>query len=329
MKNVYRVNVENNTKPEKPELDAKMAQKPYVAVVGGINIDIGGRPYHKLIPHDSNPGTVSISLGGVGRNIAHNLRLLDIPVCFFTAFGDDVHACTIEKNCEALDIDIRYARKIPGANSPTYLFVSREDGNMEIAVSDMAVCDYITPEYIAQYMDVINQAGALVMDTNIPAETIGYLAEHCTVPIFADPVSVTKAEKLRPYLSRIHTLKPNKLEAGELTGIQISGPVSCTQAARRLLELGVKRVFLSLGEDGVLAAEEGFQRSYPCFPAKQQNATGAGDAFMAGLVWSYINAKEMDETARIASAAAAVAVESEQTINPLLSLEQIRRRYRV
>ena len=305
-------------------MNVNLAPEPYAAVVGGINIDIGGMPFHKLILQDSNPGRVRVSLGGVGRNIAHNLRLLDIPVCFFTAFGDDIHADMIEKSCEALGIDIRYARKIPGANSSTYLFVGREDGNMEVAVSDMEICEQITPDYIAQYMDVINRACVLVLDTNIPAETIGYLAEHCKIPIFADPVSVTKAEKLRPYLNHIHTLKPNRLEAGELTGIQISGPVSCAQAARRLLEMGVKRVFLSLGADGVLSAGDGFLGSYPCLPAHLKNTTGAGDAFMAGLVWSYITGKEMDETARLASAAAAIAVESEQTINPLLSVEQIR-----
>ena len=43
----------------------------YVAVVGGVNIDIGGQPFRPLIPQDSNPGRVSVSLGGVGRNIAH------------------------------------------------------------------------------------------------------------------------------------------------------------------------------------------------------------------------------------------------------------------
>ena len=49
---------------------------PYVTVVGGVNMDIGGRPAAVPVMQDSNPGTVGMSLGGVGRNIAHNLRLL-------------------------------------------------------------------------------------------------------------------------------------------------------------------------------------------------------------------------------------------------------------
>ena len=55
----------------------------YVAVIGAVNMDVGGRPFKALIPRDSNPGTVSLSPGGVGRNIAHNLRLLDVPVVFW------------------------------------------------------------------------------------------------------------------------------------------------------------------------------------------------------------------------------------------------------
>ena len=42
---------------------------PYVTVVGGVNVDIGGQPSNTLVPQDSNPGTVGMSLGGVGRNI--------------------------------------------------------------------------------------------------------------------------------------------------------------------------------------------------------------------------------------------------------------------
>ena len=53
-----------------------VTRSPYVTVVGGMNMDIGGRPHGKLVARDSNPGTVRMSPGGVGRNIAHNMSLL-------------------------------------------------------------------------------------------------------------------------------------------------------------------------------------------------------------------------------------------------------------
>ena len=57
---------------------------PYVTVVGGVNVDIGGQPAGALVPQDSNPGTVGMSLGGVGRNIAHNMSLLGLDVRMVT-----------------------------------------------------------------------------------------------------------------------------------------------------------------------------------------------------------------------------------------------------
>ena len=49
-------------------------------VFGGINMDIWGRPAQSLLARDSNPGTVTMRPGGVGRNIAHDLRLLGLEV---------------------------------------------------------------------------------------------------------------------------------------------------------------------------------------------------------------------------------------------------------
>ena len=288
-----------------------------MAVVGGVNIDIGGRPVRPLIEHDSNPGKVTISLGGVGRNIAHNLSLLGMHVRFLTAFGDDLHAQRIEASCADLGIDISHARKVAGAATSTYLYLNDADGDMMLAVSDMEICERITPDYIASNLSLLNNAQVVVADGNLPAETLEYLAEHCTVPIFADPVSVTKAEKLRPILGRLNTLKPNRMEAELLSGVRITDEGSMHLASEKLLETGLHRVFLSLGAEGVFAANGKDSRIYPCLPATVRSTTGAGDAFMAALVWA---------TVRAASAAAAIATESEETINPALSETALRER---
>ena len=298
----------------------------YVAVVGGVNIDIGGRPKRPLIERDSNPGKVSISLGGVGRNIAHNMSLLGLHVRFLTAFGDDLHAQRIEAGCADLGIDISHARKVAGAYTSTYLYLNDENGDMVLAVSDMEICEKITPDYIASNLSLLNNAQVVVADGNLPAETLNYLAEHCTAPIFADPVSVTKAEKLRPILGRLNTLKPNRMEAELLSGIRITDEKSMHHAAEKLLDTGLHRVFLSLGADGVFAANGEERRIYPCLPAAVRSTTGAGDAFMAALVWAYLEGMDLEDTVRAASAAAAIATESEETINPALSETALRER---
>ena len=298
----------------------------YAAVVGGVNIDIGGRPYQTLAARDSNPGRVTVSLGGVGRNIAHNLCLLDVRVRFLTAFGDDMHAQRIEAGCADLGIDISHARKVSGGSTSTYLFLSDENGDMALAVSDMEICESITPEYMAANLSLLNHAQVVVVDGNLPEETLQYLAQHCTAPLFADPVSAAKADKLKPILGRLNTLKPNRLEAELLSGVCITDENSLRHAAQKLLESGLHRVFISLGQDGVFAADRNGCELFPCLQTKVRNTTGAGDAFMAGLVWAYLEGMDMTETLKAATAAAAISTESDETINPILSAEMLRSR---
>lgn len=291
----------------------------YVAVVGGVNMDIGGRAYQPLVSGDSNPGSVTVSLGGVGRNIAHNLRLLGERVGLLTAYGEDLYGQRITASCGALGIDISHALRIPEAATSTYLYIASPAGEMELALSDMEVCRFITPDYLAANLPVLQNAAAVVADTNIPAETLRYLAENCQSPLFCDPVSTNKAIKLLPILSRIHTLKPNRLEAELLTGVAVNSREDAAAAAEALLEKGVQRVFLSMGAEGVLAADRERQLWLPTLPGKRVNTTGCGDAFMAALVWAYMQGADLRQTALAGLAAGAIAMESEETICPAMS----------
>lgn len=303
-----------------------MANQPLAVVIGGVNIDIGGRSFAPLVSKDSNPGRVTMSPGGVGRNIAHNLRLLGVQVSLLTALGDDMYAKHIASSCTALGIDLSHALKIPGGATSTYVFLNGPDGDMALAISDMAICEQITPAYLSQHLDLISRADVIVVDANIPAESLAWVTEHAAAPVFADPVSTTKAVKLRPFLHRLHTLKPNRLEAELLTGVEITDDISMFRAARALLDTGLERAAITLGGRGILAADTNTIEIIPACPAQVRNATGAGDAFMAALVWSWLQHESLPVSCRAAAAAAALAVEGDETINPALSPEAVRRR---
>lgn len=299
---------------------------PYAVVIGGVNMDIGGRSYGSLIPQDSNPGQVRMSLGGVGRNIAHNMCLLGVDVRMLTAFGDDLSAQKLAASCGELGIDISQSLQIPGAATSTYLFISGPDGDMALAMSDMDIYRHITPAFLSSRSALLGSAQLIVLDTNIPAESIAWLAENCRVPLFADPVSTVKAEKLRPVLGKLHTLKPNRLEAELLSGVAITDEASMNRAADALLATGLRRVFISLGADGVFAADRTSRCHIPCRPGKMVNTTGCGDAFMAAIAWAYLEGTDLEGTARAGLAASSIAMESEEAINPAMSAEEIRHR---
>ena len=299
---------------------------PYAVVCGGVNIDIGAHSFAPLRDKDSNPGKVELSLGGVGRNIAHNMRLLGVNVCLLTAIGGDSRASQVEQSCRELGIDLSHALRVPDGRTSTYVFVGDSDGDMAVAVSDMEICEKLTPDYFTSQLELLNGAAAVVVDANLPRDSIAYLTEHCAAPVFIDPVSTVKAEKLRGLLGRVHTLKPNRIEAELLSGVKITDEESLRKAAEALLAQGLSRVFISLGGDGVFAAQQGETHLEPICKAEMRNATGAGDAMMAALVWSFLAGQSLVESAASGTAAAAIAVESEETINPAMSAEAVNRR---
>lgn len=298
----------------------------YAVVVGGVNMDIGGRSFAPLVAADSNPGAISMSLGGVGRNIAHNLSLLGTDVRMLTAFGDDIHGQRIAASCSELGIDASHARRITGGTTSTYLYLTDEQGEMALAVSDMEICKKITPTYLAGNMSLLQNAQLVIADANIPQESLIFLAENCTAPLFCDPVSTTKAEKIRPILNRIHTLKPNKLEAELLSGVKIETKEDVAKAVDKLLEMGVHRIFVSLGSEGVYAAMGNERLWLPNLPGTMVNTTGCGDAFMAAIAWAYLEGMDLKETALAGLAAGAIAMESAETINPAMSATALKNR---
>ena len=298
----------------------------YAVVVGGVNVDIGGRSHAKLVAADSNPGKVSISLGGVGRNIAHNMSLLGLDVKLLTAMGQDVYGNRIAESCKALGIDASHALRVSDCTTSTYLYIADEAGEMAMALSDMEICDRITPSYLAANQQILQNAQVIVADANIPAETLVYLAENCTAPIFCDPVSTIKAEKLRPILSKIHTLKPNRLEAELLTGMAIHSKAEAEAAAKVLLDRGVQRVFLSMGSEGMYAATAEEQCWMANIPGNMVNTTGCGDSVMAALVWAWMNDLDLKESLRAGLAAGAITMESTETINPAMSATALKLR---
>lgn len=299
---------------------------PYAVVVGGVNMDIGGSPLGPLVPQDSNPGRVRMSLGGVGRNIAHNMSLLGLDVRMVTALGDDMNAQKITTSCIELGIDLAPSLQVPGASTSTYLFITDEKGDMELAVSDMEIYQHLTPQFLAGKEQLFNNARLVVADTNIPAESLHWLAENCKAPLFVDPVSTAKAVKVQPILGRLHTLKPNRIEAELLSGVPITDDESLARAAEALLDTGLKRVFISLGGDGVYAADHTGRRKVPCFPASMVNTTGCGDAFMAALAWGWLEGLGLEDAAKAGLAAAGIAMEGAETINPELSPEGVKAR---
>ena len=293
------------------------------AVVGAANIDIGGFPAGAIVMRDSNPGRIRMSPGGVGRNIAGNLARLGVETSLVAMLGGDAFAEVIRADCASAGVKLDLALTLPDAASSSYLFIADDAGDMQLAVNDMDICRRLTPDALMPRLDALNAMDAVVLDANLPEETVAFLAQWLTVPLAADAVSAVKVRRLLPALPRLSILKANAIEAAALTGLPIHDRESAVACARRLVDMGVKRAFITLGERGACAMEGDAFVHLPGGPVRMVNATGAGDAFTAALAWSAASRPDigLEDQLRFGLAAASIALEAESTVNPAMSRE--------
>jgi len=128
-------------------------------------------------------------------------------------------------------------------------------------------------------------------------------------------------------LAAIHTLKMSTIEAEALTGLDARSPEQLSEVARHLHRAGVERVFITRGEQGVFYSADGAQGNRDSAGEKRevQNAGGAGDAFLAGLAYAWLEDFKLDDSLRFAITAADITLSHTATTNPDFSLVAINR----
>ena len=288
----------------------------YIAGIGGANMDIHGRSDHPLVMRDSNPGTLHTSLGGVCRNICENLARLGEDVRLVTVVGDDVHGKSILAGCTQAGIDMSATRVLPGERSSSYISIMDSSGDMLLAMSDMHIIKKLDERLVDDSRALLCGAELVVCDGNLSARAVDRLTRVCDRPLYVDPVSTTWAKELRPFIERFDTVKPNRMELAALTECPVGSMSEIQAACDVLLGRGVRRVFVSMGADGMLyKGPEGmiYERSLP-FDG-MVNATGAGDAAMAGIIHATKRGLDAKRTVQFAMAAGMVAIASPDTIS--------------
>lgn len=293
-----------------------LQEDPYIVVIGGANIDIQGIPKNRLTYKDSNIGEVRISLGGVGRNIAENCARLNIMTRLISVIGDDLYGQQMLKHAQTINLHMQDCLILPQTLTSTYLSILDESRDLAVSINHMESIDLLTVDDLKAKRSLIEHAQLCVLDTNLSEDVLKYLlTSFPNTKFFVDPVSGSKARKIKPYLQAIHTLKPNLLEAKVLSSLE-KDPDSLEDI---VISLKSQRTFISMGSQGVYVIDGKKHVHFHSPPIDVINATGAGDAFMAGLVYAFIKGLDIEETTWIAMAASRLALSHTDTINPNLS----------
>ena len=294
-------------------------EKNGIIVIGGANIDIKGRSKNVIQWETSNPGTIRVDHGGVARNIAHYLGLLNIPVTFLGVVGDDDEGREILEKLRNAGVEIEEI--IQSKKDPTgkYIAILDEKGDMQAAVSDSIIMKRVTPRYLIAKAGIIMQSRFVIMDTNLTTQAIHYIAYLCgreNIPLIVDPVSVVKSRKLLGILPKIDYLSPNIRELSSLTGTIIQTAAERQKAIQQLMKKGVKNIVLTNSAQGVFLFSPEFPDGKLISTRRRKviDSTGAGDALVAGLSYGLYHNYTLFNAIQVGLILSSLTVTSPETV---------------
>ena len=294
-------------------------------LVFGISIyDIFGFTASNYRSHDSNPGRVKVSFGGVCRNIAENMARVGANTKFISVLGNDEKGKSILEHSKTMNFDMSDSLVVEGASTPTYVAILDENGEMVSAIVDINVDHHLTEEFIDSKASIIEGAEYMFFGADNP-NIIEYIVKKYQgkTKFVLDPVSAAKAAHVKHLMPYFHTVKPNRHEAEVLCGFEIKSVDDVRKAGHYFLSLGVKHVFIRLDADGVYyctGEEEGIVK-----PNRVEvvNVTGAGDSFIAGVGYAYLNDLSTLETVKLAQTMSIITISHEETIHPEMAVDYV------
>ena len=258
--------------------------QPRIVVIGSANIDLV--TYTDQFPR---PGETifgrefSLGFGGKGANQAVAARLCGAAVAMVARVGDDLFGPANIENFASRGIDVRHVMTTPGVSSGVAPIFVESSGQNRIWVVKGAN-DRLTPADVDAASDVLTGADFLVMQLEIPIETVYYalrFARERGIRTILNPAP-GQALDLSQVANADYVI-PNETEAEALAGMPVQNLEDAETCARKLLEGGLRRVIVTLGANGALLATAEGMRHVPPFPVRPVDTTGAGDAFIGSL----------------------------------------------
>ena len=261
-----------------------------IAVIGGANIDIKAKASEPNRLGTSNPGVVSSTAGGVGRNIAHNLARLGSRVALISVVGNDAHGNAVLEETARAGVDVSRVTR-SATNTGSYVAVLDHDGELITALNDMRCVEDITPAIIAANAETIRAAALVVADCNLPQATLNAIAAMAGEKLMIEPVSVPKSRKLVEVLK----LSPVFLASPNFDQIEfLSGTRDIEAAFAFMHGKGLRNVVIHAGAEGAFVSNgTGVDHVEAHPPQRIVDVTGAGDAAVAGLVFGLLQGENL------------------------------------
>jgi ribokinase len=278
-----------------------------IVVVGSINMDIV--IHAERMPREGETvfgSNLNFFPGGKGANQAVAAARLGAETFMVGRVGKDSFGEPLRSQLLQNGVNCDHVIADENAATGTALIVINPEGNNSILVAPGA-SQNLSPSDADAVADLIRQADAILMQFEIPLETVAHAADLAQAHGVLAVLDAGPAKKCFPDLLRkVDVLSPNETEAEALIGMPITGLASAKKAAKEFMEMGVKTLVLKLGEKGCVVARKGEVTHYPAFRVSPVDTTAAGDAFTAALGVELARGEPFGCAARFANAAGAL-----------------------
>lgn len=273
-----------------------------ILIIGSINIDLVINT--DILPklgetiHGKNFMT---SYGGKGANQAVAVAKLYERADMIGAVGNDEFGKLLKNNLEANHINTKGVKIADTNSGVAVITVCGGDNHI---ILDGGANDMVSPAWIDQNIDLIQNADIVIFQLEIPMETIIYAskkAKECGCKVLLNPAPAAKLpEELLKY---IDIMIPNEHEAALITGFEDE-----VEALKALYDHGNRQVIITLGSKGCIYNDGTEIKTGKAFPVKAIDSTAAGDSFIGGYCAALCEGKNMDEAIRFATAVSAITV---------------------
>lgn len=276
-----------------------------LVVVGSLNMDLVVRA-----PRHPRPGETLIGSqfqtfpGGKGANQAVAAARLGARVRMIGRVGQDAFGDALLQTAREDGVDTTFIRRDPHAATGVALITLDEAGQNTIVVASGANMQ-VSAQDIEQAAAAFEGVSLLLMQLECPLEAVeaaAELAQKRGIPVVLNPAPARPLPQ--SLLARVDYLLPNQHELQLLA----DGETDYPTAAARLIQIGVRNLVVTLGEEGALLVTPQTQEKLPAFQVPVVDTVAAGDAFAAAFCVALAEGKSLHEAVLWGNAAGAIAV---------------------
>lgn len=285
----------------------KLQQK--ILVIGSSNTDMVIQTDHLPRPGETViGGTFFMNPGGKGANQAVTVARLGGQITFICKTGSDIFGHQSYQLFEEEGIDTSYVLSDPKYPSGVALITVDAKAENCIVVASGANAN-LSPEDLSKAEEAIDESDIILMQLEIPLNSVAFVAEVANARNKKVILNPAPAQPLPEQLLRnLYLITPNETEAEMITGIKITDLKSATEAARKITEMGVSNVIITLGSKGALVYNDSVNELVPALNVKAVDTTAAGDVFNGALAVAIAENRSLIDAARFACKVSAISV---------------------